>query len=91
MVQVRFIKMIFVKVKMDIQPFSFNTLKAVLLIVLVYLTIHNITFPENVFYSLVLRFMMLFTLYFPLMIVFNVSEDVNKIVMEVWNKYFRKN
>ena len=84
------IKMIFVKLKMGIQPFSFNTLKAVLLIVLVYLTIDSITFPENVFYSIVLRFLILFVLYFPLLILFKVSEDINKMVGEVWTKYIRK-
>jgi len=85
-----FIKMVFLYYKMKIQPFSFNTLKAVLLIVVVYFAIDSISFPENVFYSIVLRFVMLFVLYFPLLIVFKVSEDVNKIVGEFWSKYIQK-
>ena len=74
---------------MGIQPFTFNTIKAIVLILIVYLSIDNITFPENVFYSLPLRFLLLFALYLPLMILFKISEDINKIVNEVWNKYFR--
>ena len=55
------------------------------------LLINNITFPNDVFYSLLLRFTMLFTLYIPLMILFNISEDLNKTISEVWNKCFKKN
>lgn len=83
------IKLIFLYIKMGIQPFTFNTIKAIVLIFIVYLSIDNITFPENVFYSLPLRFLLLFALYLPLMLLFKISEDINKIVNEVWNKYFR--
>ena len=76
---------------MGIQPFTFSTIKAIVLIIVVYLSIDNVTFPDDVFYSLVLRFTMLFILYIPLMILFNISEDVNKILSETWNKYFQKN
>ena len=85
------IKLIFLYIKIGIQPFTFNTIKAIVLIIVVYLSIDNITFPDDVFYSLVLRFTMLFILYIPLMILFNISEDVNKILSEGWNKYFQKN
>ena len=85
------IKLIFLYIKIGIQPFTFNTIKAIVLIIVVYLSIDNITFPDDVFYSLVLRFTMLFILYIPLMILFNISEDVNKILSETWNKYFQKN
>jgi hypothetical protein len=84
------IKMIFIYQKMKIHPFTFNTLKSIILIGIVYLSISYISFPENVLYSLVLRFLLLFALYIPLMLIFKISEDVNKIVIEVWNKYFRK-
>ena len=82
-------KLIFLYIKMGIQPFTFNTIKAIVLILIVYLSIDNITLPENVFYSLPLRFLLLFALYLPLMLLFKISEDINKIVNEIWNKYFR--
>ena len=85
------IKLIFLYIKIGIQPFTFSTIKAIVLIAILYLLIANITFPNNVFYSLVLRFTMLFSLYISLMILFNVSEDVNKILSETCNKYFKKN
>jgi len=84
-------KLIFLYIKMGIQPFTFSTIKAIVLIIVVYLLINNITFPNDVFYSLLLRFTMLFTLYIPLMILFNISEDLNKTISEVWNKCFKKN
>jgi O-antigen/teichoic acid export membrane protein len=85
------IKLIFLYIKMGIQPFTFSTIKAIVLIIVVYLFINNIIFPNDVFYRLILRFTMLFSLYIPLMILFNISEDVNKILSETWNKYFKKN
>ncbi len=84
------IKMIFIYRKMKIQPFTFNTLKSIILISIVYLFISYISFPENVLYSLVLRFLLLFALYIPLMLIFKISEDVNKFVFEVWHNYVRK-
>ncbi len=85
------IKLIFLYIKMGIQPFTFSTIKAIVLMIVVYLLINNITFPNDVFYSLLLRFTMLFSLYIPLMILFNISEEVNKILSATWNKYFKKN
>ena len=84
------IKMIFIFQKMKIQPFTFNTLKSIILIGIVYFSISYISFPENVLYSLILRFSLLFALYIPLMLIFKISEDVNKIVIEVLNKYLLK-
>lgn len=84
------IKLIFLYIKIGLQPFTFNTIKAIILIIIVYLSINNINFPDNVFYSLVLRFSMLFALYIPFMILFNISEDVNKTLSEVQNKCFKK-
>ena len=84
-------KLIFLYIKMGIQPFTFSTIKAIVLIIVVYLLINNIHFPNDVFYSLILRSAMLFALYIPLMILFNISEDLNKTLSVVWNKYFKKN
>ena len=84
------IKMIFIFQKMKIQPFTFNTLKSIILIGVVYFSISYFSFPENVLYSLILRFSLLFALYIPLMLIFKISEDVNKIVIEVLNKYLLK-
>ena len=85
------VKMIFVYVKIGIHPFSMKTIKAVLLILVVYLSIEFIAFPENVFYSLFLRFSLLFVLFIPLMIILRISEDMNNVFTEIWNKYFSRN
>lgn len=84
------IKMIFLYIKIGIQPFSMNTMKAILLILVVYFSIEFISFPENIFYSLVLRFSLIFILFIPLMLILKISEDINSIFTEAWNKYFYK-
>jgi len=80
------IKMIFLFIKMRIQPFNINTLKSILLIVFVFFVINQIPCSDNVFYSVTIRFAVLFLLYFPLLFVLHISEDINKILMELWKK-----
>ena len=84
-----FIKMVFLYSKMKIQPFSFNTIKAVLLIVLVYFIVDSIPVTENIFYNILIRSSFIILLYFSLLLLFKVSEDINKIVGELWGKYLR--
>ena len=71
---------------MRIQPFNINTLKSILLIVFVFFVINQIPCSDNVFYSVTIRFAVLFLLYFPLLFVLHISEDINKILMDLWKK-----
>jgi len=84
------IKMIFVYIKVGIQPFTIKTIQTILLITVVYFTIDSLKFYENVIADICIRFSLLFILYFPLMLIFNISEDINKIAWEIWNKFFIK-
>lgn len=86
-----FIKMIYLFTKLKIQPINLNTLKSVLLIILVYFIVDSIPVTENIFYNILLRSSIIILLYFSLLLLFKVSEDLNKIVGELWGKYLRKN
>ena len=85
------IKMIFVYIKVGIQPFTIKTIQSILLITGVYFAIDFFEFYGNVMSDICIRFALLFVLYFPLMLIFNISEDINKIAWEIWNKFFKKN
>ena len=85
------IKMIFVYLKFGIQPFTIKSLQAILLIIGVYFIINYFEFYGNVMVDICIRFVLLFLLFIPLMITLKISEDINKIVCEMWTKYFRKN
>ena len=85
------IKLIFVYIKVGIQPFTIKTIHAILLIIAVYFAIDYFEFYGNVMVNICIRFVLLFLLFPPLMLIFNISEDINKIAWEIWNKFFIKN
>jgi len=85
------IKLIFVYIKIGIQPFTINTLKTIFLIVGVYLCIDPIYFSDNVIISLILRFSMLAILYLTVMILLRISDDINDLISDLWRKYFVRN
>ena len=85
------IKMVFVYLKLGIQPFNIKTLQAILLIIGVYFIVDYFVFYSNVMVDICIRFVLLFLLYFPLMIIFRISEDINKMSLKMWNKFLGKN
>ena len=83
--------MVFVYLKLGIQPFNIKTLQAILLIIGVYFIVDYFVFYSNVMVDICIRFVLLFLLYFPLMIIFRISEDINKMSLKMWNKFLGKN
>ena len=76
-------KMIFVKIKIGLQPFTFQTIKAVILIIFTYYIVNIIPFSDNIFYAILLRSGLIVLIFLPLMLFFHISEDVNKIVVDI--------
>ena len=85
------IKMVFVYLKLGIQPFNIKTIQAILLIIGVYFIVDYFVFYSNVMVDICIRFVLLFLLYFPLMIIFRISEDINKMSLKMWTKFLGKN
>ena len=79
-------KMFFVKVKIGIHPFSFNTLRAITLIIITFYIVSSITFQDSLFLSLISKSFLILIIYIPFLLIFNISEDLNKIVSEIWTK-----
>jgi O-antigen/teichoic acid export membrane protein len=76
-------KMIFVKIKIGIQPFTFQTFKAVALIILTYYIVNIIPFSDNIFYAILLRSGLILLIFLPLMLLLHISEDINKLVVDI--------
>jgi len=75
--------MIFVKIKLGIQPFTFQTIKAAALIILTYYIVNIIPFSDNIFYAILSRFGLISLIFLPLMLLLHISEDINKIVIDI--------
>lgn len=71
------VKIVFVKQKLNVQPFSKSTLKMVLLLVLITLTMYFWEFPFHPIVNIALKSIVIFIVYFVLVLKFNISEDIS--------------
>lgn len=71
------VKIVFVKQKLNVQPFSKSTLKMVLLLVLITLTMYFWEFPFHPIVNITLKSIVIFIVYFALVLKFNISEDIS--------------
>jgi O-antigen/teichoic acid export membrane protein len=79
------IKMLFVKQKLNIQPFSRSTLKIGLLLLILILAMYFWEFPFHPLVNISLKSVLIFTVYIILVLKLNVSEDIS---MQI-RKYLR--
>lgn len=73
-----------------IQPFTFQTVKVVLLIIGVTLVVQYLPNVENFVLNLVYKGMLISLIYLPLVYFMNISEDFNQLIKGVISK-FKKN
>lgn len=71
------VKIVFVKQKLNVQPFSKSTLKMVLLLVLITLTMYFWEFPFHPIVNISLKSTVISIVYFALVLKLNVSEDIS--------------
>jgi O-antigen/teichoic acid export membrane protein len=71
------VKIVFVKQKLNVQPFSKSTLKMVLLLVLITLTMYFWEFRFHPIVNIALKSIVIFIVYFLLVLKFNISEDIS--------------
>lgn len=71
------VKIVFVKQKLNVQPFSNSTLKMVLLLVFITLTMYFWEFPFHPIMNITLKSIVIFIVYFTLVLKLNISEDIS--------------
>ncbi len=80
------LKLILISYGLKIHPYSKQTLKTILLIILVYLALYNIDFKYSSFINLIIRSGLIIFFYFVLSQFFGLSNDIN----EQFKKYLGK-
>tara|TARA_Y100000813_G_scaffold177612_1_gene144217 strand:- start:1381 stop:2850 length:1470 start_codon:yes stop_codon:yes gene_type:complete len=86
-----FLKLLIVNYKINVHPFSFNTLKVIGLIFYVYFLIAIIPLDfSNDFISILIRSLLIFLFYFTPILYFNLSDDITQFLIGTYKK-FRKN
>ena len=81
------VKLIFLKVKMNIQPFDIKTIYSILLLLITYFLIDAIPLFGNMYIDLIIRSLLAITFFIPLMIRLELSEDINDMYFELKKKF----
>ena len=84
-----FIKLLIIKVKMDLQPFSIKTLYTLILLYIVFFIVNLFPVLDIPLLSIIFRSILIFLFFIPFMIRLELSEDINNIIYNLINKFFR--
>ena len=77
-------KLVFIKVKFDMQPFTFNTLKVLLLGAVVFLLVYFIPRNPNPIVDILIRSSFITLIYSFAVIKLKISEEVNKLYQQIF-------
>mgnify|MGYP002039463709 CR=1 FL=1 len=80
------IKIIFVFFKFKIHPFSINTLKTIILLLFVYLTLSDFDMYFNSYFNIILKSSIGLLIFISLVYVMKISEDINNLILLFFNK-----
>ena len=83
------IRLIIIYNKIQIQPFSLKTLLTIILLILVYLICFKLDF-DNIFLSIAVKTILSTTLFISICIKANLSDDINKLISDVYLRIFKK-
>ena len=77
-----FIRIILIKVKMGLQPFTIKTLITFLILVLIYNIIIYLPLSGNMYIDVIWKMFIVFLFFIPLLFTLELSEDINKIIID---------
>ncbi|MEE2931010.1 MAG: oligosaccharide flippase family protein [Bacteroidota bacterium] len=77
------IRLFVIKIKMDMQPFDTKTIYVVILLILIFLSIKFIPFTEIPILNIGLRSLAVLILFFPMLFIFNLSEDITRLINDI--------
>jgi len=77
------IRLILIKLKMNLQPFSLKTLYTVLILVAIYGVSLYLPLSGNLYLDVVWKIFVVVAIFIPLLLSLELSEDINKLVVDV--------
>ena len=81
------IRLFLIRVKIGMHPFSFNTIKTILLLIGLFVVMNYLPNTENDFVDILWRSVLVLVIYIPLVLYLNLSEDISAIIKELKAKY----
>ena len=77
-----FIRLVLIKVKMKMHPFNIKTIYTIIILCVIYLLSTFLPLTGNVYFDIFWKSTFVIIIFTPLLVVLNLSEDINKIVFE---------
>ena len=77
------IRLILIKVKMGLQPFSLKTLYTVLILLGVYGISIYLPLSGNLYVDIIWKTLVVLTIFIPVLLILELSEDINKMVVDI--------
>ena len=81
------IRLILIKVKMNMHPFSLKTIKTILLLFVMFFALDFLPNSSYAFVDIIWKSIVVFILFISAVMYFKLSEDINKIIIEVKKKF----
>ena len=82
-----FIRLILIKVKMNMHPFSLQTIKTILLLFVMFFALDFLPDSSYAFVDIIWKSIVVFILVIPAIIYFKLSEDINEVIIEVRKRF----
>ena len=81
------IRLILIKIKMNMHPFSFHTIKTILLLFVLFFTVDFLPNSSYAIIDIIWKSIVVFILFIPAVLYFNLSEDITAIVKELRTRF----
>ena len=81
------IRLVLIKVKMNMHPFSLQTLKTILLLFVVYFLLGLLPNTNYAFADIIWKSILVFSIFIPTVLYLNLSEDINKIRDDIKSRF----
>ena len=85
-----FIRLILIKVKMNMHPFSLQTIKTILLLFVMFFALDFLPNSSYAFVDIIWKSIVVFILFISAVMYFKLSEDINEVIIEVRKKISRQ-
>ena len=83
------IRLVLIKIKMNMQPFSLQTIYVILVLIFLYLILNFLPNTTYAFLDIFWRSSVVLMIFIPAVYYLNISEDINKLINDLLAKFFR--
>ena len=82
-----FIRLVLIKLKMRMQPFTLKTIYTVFILFVIYLLVTYLPLSGIVYFDIIWKSIVVFVIFIPAVLFFNLSEDITLLIKDLRNSF----